>query len=217
MKKFIVFLVAAMMALSQVPTQADIVVDLSDVVVSAGSTAIVTATIADTGASPSVLSAYQLTLNVDTASPFSLNPADPADPATAFSAATAALTVFDPQESFPAADPNYDFLVNGSAGSLQLSATPTDLFQIEFSVDASAAPGSFLPVSFVPAPTVVGGTVEQPEFFSFALDGVSVNGADLPGLTVNQGSITVVGVPEPSMACLLLASGLFVCSRRRRS
>jgi len=210
MKKLIVFFVSAMMALSQVPLQADVIVDLSDVVVSAGSTAIVTASIADTGASPAELSAYQITLDIDTAAGFSFAGL------RAITGATTALTVFDPQESFSGADPNYDFLVNGSGGTLQLSATPIDLFQIEFSVDASAEPGAFLPVSFVPDPTVAGGVVAQPEFFSFLLDGASVNGADLPGLVVNQGSITVVGIPEPSLAGILLAAGGLVCSRRRR-
>jgi len=216
MKKVVAFLALAVMTLTQGSVlQAEIVLELSDVTVAAGSTAVVTASIADTSGSSRVLSEYAITLDIDDTVPgFSV------DGAGAFSSSTSALATFGVQESIPAAGQNFDFGVNGSGGNLTLSATGTDLFQIEFTVDADAQVGAVLPVNFVPDPSAAAGPTvfPQPTFFSFTLDSESSNGEDLPGLIVNQGSITVEGVvvPEPGSAVIVVALGGIVLCRRRR-
>ena len=212
MKKIVVFLALAVMTLTQGSAlQAEIVLELSDVTVTAGSTAVVTASIADTSGSSRVLSEYAITLNIDDTVPgFSFAGED------AFSSSTSELTTFGVQESNPAAGQNFNFGVNGSGGNLTLLATGTDLFQIEFTVDADAEVGAILPVNFVQDPSAADGAVPQPTFFSFTLDSETINGADLPGLTVNQGSITVVAIPEPSSVVIVVAFGGIVLCRRRR-
>ena len=212
MKKIVVFLALAVMTLTQGSAlQAEIVLELSDVTVTAGSTAVVTASIADTSGSSRVLSEYAITLNIDDTVPgFSFAGED------AFSSSTSELTTFGVQESNPAAGQNFNFGVNGSGGNLTLLATGTDLFQIEFTVDADAEVGAILPVNFVQDPSAADGAVPQPTFFSFTLDSETINGEDLPGLTVNQGSITVVAIPEPSSVVIVVAFGGIVLCRRRR-
>jgi len=214
MKKLIVFITLVVTAFAQGPAlQADIIVSLSDVTVNAGSTAVVTASIADTSGAPAELSAYNITLAVDTDS----FPGFSFPGLSGFSSSTAVFSNFDPQTDTAGAMQNFDFLVSDSGGNLQLSATGTDLFQIEFEVAADAAPGSLLPVSFVQDPSAAGGAAPQPGFFSFSLDGTTVNGADLPGLVVNSGSVTVAAVPEPSSMALIMTVFGGLALRRRRS
>ena len=214
MKKIVVFLALAVMTLTQGSAlQAEIVLELSDVTVAAGSTAVVTASIADTSGSPRVLSEYAITLDINDSVPgFSFAGT------SAFSSSTSVLTTFGVQESNPAAGQNFNFGVNGSGGNLTLLATGTDLFQIEFTVDADAQVGAVLPVNFVQDPSASSGTIviPQPTFFSFTLDSEAINGEDLPGLIVNQGSITVVAVPEPGSLVFVVAFGGIVLCRRRR-
>ena len=217
MKKLTIIL-AIVVALAQGRnSQADIVLELSDVVVSAGSTAIVTASISDTSGAPSVLSGYNLALDIDTDTV----------PGFTFAGAGAITTLVPTWNNFEAVDSfsvqNFDFRINDSGGGLPLSAALTDLFQIEFMVDAGVAPGTILPVSFNSSPTATppgGSPMPQAGLFSFTLNSTSVNGVDIPGgLAVEQGSIQVEGaaVPEPSGLMLLLGSVGFAALKRRRS
>lgn len=214
MNKIVIVLASAVLALVQVPAHADISLQLSDVVVNAGSTATVTASIADTGPMPTVLSAYNVTLDLTTIPGFTVG-ANPISQLATFPAFTASTPN-------PAIGANFDYQIGSSGGSLALSSTPTDLFQITFGVDPSAQPGDVLPVSFElnPTATTGGNTTPLPTFFVLTLDNNTTTITDLIAnseTTIDQGSITVVGVPEPSSAALVLAIGGLAACRRRRS
>jgi hypothetical protein len=216
MKKLTIILAMVLAFAQGRDLQAGVVLELSDVVVSAGSTAIVTASISDTSATPSVLSGYNLALDIDT----------DAVPGFSFAGASAITSLVPTWDNFEAADSfsvqNFDFRLNDSGGGLPLSAALTDLFQIEFMVDAGVSPGTILPVAFNTSPSATAGgiTTPQPGLFSFSLNSASVNSVDIPGgLTVDQGSIQVEGaaIPEPSGLVLLLGSVGFAALKRRRS
>ena len=97
---------------------------------------------------------------------------------------------------------NYDFQISNN-GSLQTfdAGETFGLFNLVIDVPENAAPGIY---------DVRLELDEQP---------FDVN-ANAPGnvdLSVLQGSIQVVSIPEPSCSLFLLASGLFVVRRRRRA
>lgn len=83
-----------------------------------------------------------------------------------------------------------------------LSTSATLLFDLQLEVDPTAPTGSF-PISINSDGT----------FFEIAAPGGVVSRSDI---TVNSGSVNIVGVPEPTSALVVLACGGLVLSRRRR-
>ena len=94
-------------------------------------------------------------------------------------------------------NPNFDAVVNLSAGPLNINSTSnTVLFELEIGIDASVQPGTIAELSFVENPI-------PGAYFSVApaeVDGMPVQ------VRTNSGSVSVV--PEPSSLWLMTLVGL---------
>ncbi|HBE70685.1 MAG TPA: hypothetical protein DDW52_21280 [Planctomycetaceae bacterium] len=107
----------------------------------------------------------------------------------------------------PAAQPNFDFVVNHSGG-METPTTQQKLFDLSFDIDAGAAPGVY-DVLFVVRTDPI--SLDNETEFSLGSAPVTTT------VTAFQGSFEVAAVPEPSSLVGIAAlAGIGVLRRRRK-
>lgn len=102
---------------------------------------------------------------------------------------------------------NVDGIATGSGDDIQLSAARTKLFELVIDVAGTVQPGTVVPIQIIAPPAPF-----EP-LFNVAGPNDPVVAIPTPGVPA-LGSITVSGIPEPTLMCMVLPA--LALLRRRR-
>lgn len=199
----VVVAVGAVVLGASVQSQAAVTITIGNVFTPAGST--VSVGVFASSESTDIMSGFNLPMDLNNDGVNASLPAGFTQAATAFTNAIYANTGLDANASSNFI--NADFIGTGSGVNVQLSSTPTKLFDLVFNVGPSVPVGTVLPMKiFIPGSPLS-------TLFNIAPPGTVVTSPTTN--TPAAGSITVT--PEPATIGLLLVAGAPLLRRSRRT